>query len=101
MATRIEGGPEADTFRALLASFDDPLVYNLGELGVGMNPMCSLDGTMLSDESVYGAIQLALGTSLYIGGKVEAAAHYDTIVTDAVLELDGSPVLEGRKLLIA
>ena len=47
-------------FRELLASFDDPLVYNLGELGVGMNPMCTLDGTMLSDESVYGSIQLAL-----------------------------------------
>ena len=100
MATRIEGGREADQFRELLASFGDPLVYNLGELGVGMNPACSLDGTMLSDESVYGAIQLALGTSLYIGGTVKAAAHYDTIVTDAVLELDGVPVLDGKKLLL-
>jgi leucyl aminopeptidase (aminopeptidase T) len=99
-AVAIEGGPEAETFRSLLESFDDPQVYNLGELGVGMNPMCRLDGTMLSDESVYGALQLALGTSAYIGGTVKAAAHYDTIVTDAVLELDGAPVLEGDKLLL-
>ena len=101
MATSIEGGREAEAFRSLLASFNDPLVYNLGELGVGMNPSCQLDGTMLSDESVYGAIQLALGTSLYIGGTVKAAAHYDTIVTDAVLELDGRAVLDGKKLLLA
>jgi len=69
MATRIEGGREADAFRTLLAGFNDPLVYNLGELGVGMNPVCSLDGTMLSDESVYGAIQLApSGLKRLVGG---------------------------------
>lgn len=100
MAVAIEGGAEARQFRDLLASFNDPLVYNLGELGVGMNPKCVLDGTMLSDESVYGSIQLALGTSAYIGGTVKAAAHYDTILTDATLELDGQPVLRGTELLL-
>ncbi|MDH1180401.1 hypothetical protein N5C72_20150 [Achromobacter mucicolens] len=98
MAVSIEGGAEAAKFRDLLAGFHDPLVYNLGELGVGMNPCCQLDGTMLSDESVYGSIQLALGTSAYIGGTVKAAAHYDTIVTDAQLWLDGKLVLDGTTL---
>lgn len=101
LAVSIQGGAEARRFRELLASFNDPLVYNLGELGVGMNPLCELDGTMLSDESVYGSIQLALGTSAYIGGTVKAAAHYDTIVTDATLELDGRAVLRGRELMLA
>jgi hypothetical protein len=41
-----------------------------------------------------------LGTSLYIGGKTKAAAHYDTIVTDAILELDGQKVLDGKELLL-
>ncbi|MDS1139104.1 hypothetical protein RE432_01565 [Pusillimonas sp. SM2304] len=95
MAVSIEGGQEARRFRDLLESFNDPWVYNLGELGVGMNPCCTLDGTMLSDESVYGSIQLALGTSAYIGGTVKAAAHYDTIVTEAQLWLDGKLVLDG------
>ncbi|TIU72050.1 MAG: hypothetical protein E5V66_18165 [Mesorhizobium sp.] len=97
-AVSIEGGPEAVKFRNLLASFNDPNVYNLGELGIGMNPMCSLDGTMCSDESVWGGVQLALGTSAYIGGTCKAAAHYDTIVTDATLELDGRIVFEGTDL---
>ena len=100
MAVAIEGGSEARMFRDLLTSFDDPGVYNLGELGVGMNPKCVLDGTMMSDESVYGSIQLALGTSAYIGGTVKAAAHYDTILTDATLELDGRAVLRGTELLL-
>lgn len=100
MAVAIEGGAEARLLRDLMQSFGDPLVYNLGELGVGMNPKCVLDGTMLSDESVYGSIQLALGTSAYIGGTVKAAAHYDTILTDATLELDGKAVLRGTELLL-
>ena len=100
LAVSIEGGPEAVKFRDLLASFNDPNVYNLGELGLGMNPKCSLDGTMLSDESVYGGFQLALGTSAYIGGTCKAAAHYDTVITDACLELDGEKVFEGNRLLI-
>lgn len=100
MAVAIEGGREAAKFRDLLRSFNDPNVYNLGELGVGMNPCCVIDGTMLSDESVYGAFQLALGTSAYIGGTCLAAAHYDTIVTDAQLELDGVVVFDDGRLLI-
>jgi len=100
LAISIEGGPEAVKFRDLLASFNDPNVYNLGELGLGMNPECSLDGTMLSDESVYGGFQLALGTSAYIGGTCKAAAHYDTVITNACLELDGEKIFEGNRLLI-
>ncbi|PLC50552.1 hypothetical protein CR159_05925 [Pollutimonas subterranea] len=100
MAVSIEGGEEARKFRSLLESFNDPLVYNLGELGVGMNPCCTLDGTMLSDESVYGSIQLALGTSAYIGGTVKAAAHYDTIVTEARVWLDDRLVLENDVVLL-
>jgi|SRR6056297_544751 len=99
LATSIEGGREADAFRDLLAAFNDPNVYNLGELGVGMNPACQLDGTMLSDESVWGGVQLALGTSAP-GGKCKAAAHYDTVLTGATLELDGCVVFDDRTLLL-
>tara|TARA_R110000796_G_scaffold252646_1_gene390318 strand:- start:16549 stop:17505 length:957 start_codon:yes stop_codon:yes gene_type:complete len=97
LATSIEGGSEADRFRELLASFDDPNVYNLGELGVGMNPNCRLDGTMLSDESVWGGFQLALGSSAP-GGNCKAAAHYDTVLTGATLELDGQVVFDDQTL---
>ncbi len=99
LATSIAGGPEADAFRKLLESFNDPNVYNLGELGVGMNPDCTLDGTMLSDESVWGGFQLALGTSAP-GGECRAAAHYDTVLTGARLELDGEVVFDGEQLLL-
>ena len=99
-AIKITGGQEAKIFKNLLKKFNDSKVYNLGELGVGMNPECTIDGTMCSDESVWGAIQLALGTSFYIGGTIKAAAHYDTIVTNANLELDGKLIFRNKDLLI-
>ena len=43
---------------------------------------------------------LFLGTSFYIGGTIKAAAHYDTIVTNANLELDGKLIFRNKDLLI-
>jgi 2,5-dihydroxypyridine 5,6-dioxygenase len=99
-ATHIHGGPNARKFADFMASFNDPEVYNLGELGIGMNPACEPDGIMLTDENVYGNIQLALGTSAYIGGTVKAAAHYDTISHGATIALDGKVLLEGNRIFL-
>lgn len=97
-AVRIHGGANANRFRLFLEKFRDPEIYNLAELGVGMNPECVPDGRMLTDENVYGNVQLALGTSAYIGGTVKAAAHYDTISHSNRIELDGKLLLEGNKI---
>lgn len=99
-AREIWGSSEADRLHQFLSSFNDPEVFNLAELGFGMNPCCVPDGRMLSDENVLGHVQLALGTSAYIGGQIRAAAHYDTIVTGASVELDGVTVLEGKEILV-
>jgi 2,5-dihydroxypyridine 5,6-dioxygenase len=99
-ARHIHGGPNARKFAEFMASFNDPEVYNLGELGIGMNPACEPDGIMLTDENVYGNIQLALGTSAYIGGTVKAAAHYDTISHGATISLDGKVLLEGNRIFL-
>jgi 2,5-dihydroxypyridine 5,6-dioxygenase len=96
LAYSIEGeSREARVFRDLLESMDDPNVYNIGELGIGLNPKCVLENSMLSDEGVRGTIHIALGTSAYIGGKVKAAGHYDMVFKGATLELDGEVVLAG------
>jgi len=90
--------PQAQAFRDLLASADDPNIYNIGELGIGLNPECILENSMLSDEGVRGTIHVALGTSAYIGGDVVAAGHYDMVFAGATLELDGEAVLANGEL---
>lgn len=99
-AVRIEGGKEAQNFAKLLRSKNDPLIYNVGELGFGMNPLCQFENSMLSDEGVYGTIHIALGTNAYIGGKTVAAGHYDMVFSGATAELDGETVLKDGNLVI-
>lgn len=97
-AREIKGGWEAKNFRELLESKKDPNIYNIGELGIGMNPACKPRGNMLEDEATLGVIHIALGTSV-TGGKVKAAGHYDTLVSNATLELDGVAVVKDGELV--
>lgn len=97
-ATSIEGGRIAHAFRELLVSMNDKEIYNVAELGIGMNPKCKLENSMLSDEGVAGTIHVALGTNAYIGGRVIAPGHYDMVTKDTTLELDGEVVVNEGEL---
>jgi len=98
-AVRIEGGGRiGQSFRELLVSMNDKEIYNVAELGIGMNPKCRLENSMLSDEGMAGTIHVAIGTSSYIGGRVKASGHYDMVVKGITLELDGDVVVHEGQL---
>jgi len=97
-AKEIKGGSDARKFTDLLESKKDPNIYNIAELGVGMNPKCKAVGSMLLDEGAQGTIHIALGTNAYIGGKVKASGHYDVLVLNPTLELDGVAIVKDGKL---
>lgn len=94
----VDGGPLAMTFRDLLAAFKDPNVYQVAELGVGLNPMCKLRGAPDDDEGEFGSAHVAFGTNKFMGGTVLAAAHYDVVVKKATLVLDGEAVLKDGEI---
>ena len=96
-AKEISGELDAKNLRELLESLKDPNVYSIGELGVGMNPKCTTKGNLLDYESCPGVIHIALGTSV-TGGKVKAAGHYDTLISEATLELDGVVAVKDGEL---
>lgn len=96
----IQGGRQADILREDLASKNDPGVYNIAELGIGLNPNCRFIGLMLEDEGVFGSVHIGIGTSVNLGGKVKAASHYDLIMTRASLFLDGKLILKDGELLL-
>jgi len=49
-ARDIKGGWEAKKFEEYLEGLKDPNVYNIAELGIGMNPNAKADGRSLLDE---------------------------------------------------
>jgi 2,5-dihydroxypyridine 5,6-dioxygenase len=99
-AISISGGKEAALFKKVLEERNDEEgnIYFAGEFGIGMNPECELENSMLSDEGVFGTIHVALGTNAYIGGVIKAKGHYDMVVKDATVAIDGMIILENKEL---
>lgn len=101
-AVSITGGLEAEMFSHILKNKNDESnsIYQVGEFGIGMNPECELENSMLSDEGVFGTVHVALGTNAYIGGTVKAKGHYDMVIKDATIMIDGEVVLHNNKLYL-
>jgi leucyl aminopeptidase (aminopeptidase T) len=100
-AREIRGGREARQFKELLESLNDPTVYTVAELGVGMNPnVKKFDGRVL-DEAAVGSIHIGIGENwCFPGGSLKSSGHFDFIISNVTLELDGKAVLKDGKLLI-
>lgn len=96
--TEIEGGHQAEVLKRDLESKNDPNVYNIAELGVGLNPKSKLTGIMLDDEGVLGTCHIGIGTSLALGGNLKAAVHYDLVLWNPTIELDNKIVMEEGKI---
>lgn len=96
----IEGGKQAKQLAKDLESKQDANVYNIAEMGLGLNPKCRFMGFMLEDEGVYGTAHIGIGTSITLGGTVKAACHYDLIMKDATVEADGRFILKNGKVVL-
>lgn len=100
MIVSISGGPQAAMLAENLASKNDPLVYNIAEIGVGLNPNCRFIGSMLEDEGVCGSVHIGIGTNITLGGNVKAACHYDLIMTKPTLIADGIMILNEGEVCV-
>lgn len=96
----IQGGYQADILRDDLASKNDPGVYNIAELGIGLNPDCRFIGLMLEDEGVFGSVHIGIGTSVNLGGTLKAACHYDLIMTKPTVIVDGRTILKDGEVVL-
>ena len=95
----IQGGYQADVLRNDLEAKRDPNVYNVAEIGVGLNPKSEMTGVMLDDEGVLGSAHVGIGTSITLGGNVKAATHYDLVLWKPTIRLDGETVIENGELV--
>lgn len=98
--TDITGGSQAKILADDLASKNDPGVYNIAELGIGLNPACRFIGLMLEDEGVYGSAHIGIGTSVNLGGTLKAACHYDVIMAKPTVVVDGKTILKDGEVMI-
>jgi 2,5-dihydroxypyridine 5,6-dioxygenase len=92
-AVAIEGGKGAAQVRAGLEAANDPSVYVLAELAVGLNPDGIIRGVIVEDEGVAGTGHIALGSNIHFGGTNAAPLHLDFVFHRPTLWLDGDAVI--------
>jgi leucyl aminopeptidase (aminopeptidase T) len=93
-------GPEGEQLLGILREHGAQGT-NLAELGVGTNDRATLTGNVLEDEKILGTVHVAFGASIAIGGTVSVPIHLDCVVTDASLTVDGTPVLDEARFVLA
>lgn len=99
MITEISGGSQAKEIAVLLARMGDPMVYNVAELGIGLNPKATVNMIkgLHRDKGIYGTCHIGIGSNTVWGGKVKAATHFDLIMYSPKIELDGKIILDGYR----
>ncbi|AIF54083.1 aminopeptidase [Pelosinus sp. UFO1] len=95
---KIDGGEQAKILSEILAEYDNPSVYHIGEIGVGMNPACELTGRMLEDEGCAGTIHFGIGDDRVFGGNNACPIHLDAVFKNPTMSVNGNIILQDGKL---
>lgn len=97
LATEISGGAEAERLRKLIDGV--PGATNIGELGIGLNPMARVSDDITESKKRLGTAHFALGDSAGgYGGTVECAVHLDGLVFAPTIAIDGEVVIRDGEL---
>ncbi len=99
-AVSITGGRQADILNDILRAYNDPKVYHIGEIGIGMNPACELTGRMLEDEGCNGTVHFGMGDDRGFAGTNGCPIHLDLVFREPTLSVDGKTILEKGVLKV-
>jgi len=95
----ISGGDQAQKLKRIMKEFNDPNVYSIGEIGLGLNSMCELNGRMLEDEGCGGTVHFGCGDNRGFGGIVASAYHLDMVFRKPTLIVDGKVILNEGEIV--
>lgn len=91
----IEGGVEAQKLRSIIADTGDKNMYQIAEIGIGLNPNSSIVGVIIEDEATLGTAHIGIGNNLFMGGRNKAKSHMDLVLRLPKVYLDDRLVIDG------
>jgi len=96
---RVKGEADAKKFEKLLAGFQDPNIYQVVEVGIGLNPKAQIGkGQMAEDESQFGTLHLGIGAGRTFGLPIDAPSHIDLVIRRPTVVVDGVKVVSDEKV---
>ncbi len=90
---RITGQEDAVKIRKLLRPYGKS-GRTIGEVGVGTNAAAKVTDCVLEAEKALGTAHVALGNNISFGGKVSVACHFDGVILNPTMVIDGKTILE-------
>ncbi len=71
--------------------------YSIAEFAFGTNPCGNI---LLATEKAYGTCHFAIGQNTWLGGKNECSIHWDFLVENPTVTLDGRLILKNGKFIL-
>jgi len=93
-----DGQRHASALKATLDSLNDPNAYEIAEIAIGLNPFATYCQEALECEAVLGSAHIGVGDNRGYGGNNASKGHFDLVMRDATLTLDGEVILENGDL---
>jgi len=98
----VQGGAAGSLWYSWLEKFDDPKMFSVAHISIGMNPAARLTGNILEDERMAGCFVIGMGSQMeYFRGTVgKASSHSDVVATRPTILLDGQPIVQNGQFHI-
>ena len=94
-------GNDAKKLMDYIKSFKSENMYRPGELGIGLNRISKTRGvSYIEDESAYHTFHIGMGRNYGLGGKQDAAGHFDLVTNDPTIEVDGKIIMKNGDLIL-
>lgn len=97
----ITGGTQANQIAKIMADLNDPAVYNIAQIAIGLNPNANGVDRLLEAHGYLGTGHVGIGTSSNLGGHTRASLHYDCILWHPTVELDGEVIQKDGEVLVS
>lgn len=97
----IIGGQQAEEIAKIMADLNDPAVYNIAQVAIGLNPKARGVDRLLEAHGYLGTGHVGIGTSSNLGGHTRASLHYDCIFWHPTVELDGEIIQKDGNILVS
>ena len=94
-------GNDATRLLNYIESFNSDRMFYPGELGIGLNRISRIRGvSYIEDESAFHTFHVGMGRNIGLGGKQEAAGHFDIVTNDPTIEVDGTVIMKDGEIVI-
>lgn len=77
-----------------------PGARHLAEIGIGLNASALRSGDFEEEKKALGNVHLGLGDNIFYGGTHACSLHWDLVLYDATVSLDGQELFRDGRLLL-